>query len=238
MSQMGMLARLSDDLIQDNKKRLTREKERVDRKMPLGVRLGDVITLDSTPFVLAAGQLLVECPEGALTVKAIGYYDFQGIKYYRIYLDHPLNDDSYFITLGLDKNGEVQETIFFRECYELYPQNEAEWAEWLEEGAGHIGHYRLNLPDGTAYTRIFESDDENAPDWIAPVEFEEKVTDDAYLTYITKIEHASMLYGRGLITSGGVVSEYVWSEKQEYEDGAMVVVSIGVPVEPTFVIKI
>jgi hypothetical protein len=34
------------------------------------------------------------------------------------------------------------------------------------------------------------------------------------------------------------VSEFVWAEKQEYEAGAMVVVSIGVPVEPTFIIKI
>jgi hypothetical protein len=108
----------------------------------------------------------------------------------------------------------------------------------VEENEGHIGHYRLTLPDGPEYTRIFESDDDHAPDWIAPVEFEEKITDDPYLAYITKIMHASMLYGRGLLTSGGTVSEYVWAEKEEYEDGAMIVVSIGVAVEPTFIIKI
>jgi hypothetical protein len=130
------------------------------------------------------------------------------------------------------------ETIFFKESYEIYPQNDAEWAEWIEENEGHIGHYQLTLPTETQYTRIFQSDDDNAPDWIGPVEFEEKITDDPYLTSVVKVQHSSMLYGRGLITNGGTVSEYVWAEKQEYEDGAMIVVSVGVLIEPTFLIKI
>jgi len=239
MNQTGMQARLSEELVQKRKKNMTREPDRVDRKMPLGVHLGDVITLDETPFVLAAGQLFLACPKGGLMVKAIGYYDFQGIKYYRIYLDQPCNDDSYFLTLGLDDKGEVVETILYKESFEIYPQDDGEWAEWIEEYNGHIGHYQLSLPDGPQYTRIFESDGEDAPDWIAPVEFEEKITDDSYLTCVLKVQHASMLYGRGVITeSKTIVSEYVWAEKQEYEDGAMIVVSVGVLIEPTFLINI
>ena len=116
-----------------------------------------------------------------------------------------------------------QELVLYQTQDEVYPDD---WDFWLNEETGLIGYKDFQTPDGLLYFRALHMP---GPDYANPIEFQENVKGDDDNFYIN---HAMMLYSRGVETPGSEMTEYLLVSKEIDEEGALVRVMAGVPVEP------
>ena len=156
---------------------------------PSQFRLGMPISIDPTPFILAAGATHLAPPPsgaGALSVEAIGRIGGTGPgSLVRLYLP----EEQGMIQLHLGAGNVPDECRFFALIDEVTPADEAEWEAWLDPREGMIGWPEFQTKDGQVYQRAWAPGTSK----IAPRDMPEEVeTTEGRRT----IRNQSMLYSR------------------------------------------
>ncbi|MCE5333597.1 MAG: YjfK family protein [Desulfobacteraceae bacterium] len=191
------------------------------RSYPLGLYLNATVRFDPTTFILAGNEIKVLHPEGDMPVVAIGEYRSLGVDFHRFYLRGLNDEESVLLVAGEGHNVEV---VLYQTLDEVYPDD---WGVWLNDQAGLIGFRDFSTPDGISYARALRNP---GPDYVHPVEFRESIRGGGEAF---SVRHAMMLYSRDIPNAAGDhLTEYLLVSKEEDEEGVLVRIMAGVPVDP------
>lgn len=195
------------------------------RYTPSLFRVGMTLTMDPTPFILAAQATKVPVPQAAgpdllASVQAVAMLR-NGATLYRLYLD-----ERSFFQLHLDASGAPDECRFFALIDEVNPASEQEWAFWLDPQDGMIGWPEFQTKDGKAYERAWAPGSSR----IAPRAFSEARADLGG-SRTARIE--AMLYVRPTATAAPAPeAEYILVALVEAEGQARIAIHAGIDVNP------
>jgi len=195
---------------------------------PALFRVGMVVTLDPTPFILAASSTKVALPAslsggGAISVERVGQVTDGQTTLHRLYLP----GDGGMIQLHLDAAGQPDECRYFVLLDEINPADDGEWGLWLDPGEGMIGWPAFDTRDGTTYARAWSP----GPSWIEPRRFTERIED---LQGATTRQQLAMLYARQTgAAAPSPTTEYVLVNTVEMPGQAWVEVHVGIDINPT-----
>jgi len=204
---------------------ILRRKISGERYVPSLFRVGMTVTMDPTPFVLAADltKVPVPAPSGAnllANVQAVGTLR-NGATLYRLYID-----ERSFFQLHLDQDGMPDECRFFGWIDEVNPASAEEWGFWLDEREGMIGWPEFQTKDGKIYARAWTPGDRR----IAPQRF---VETRAELNGSRTVRREAMLYAAPTgAAAPAPETEYVLVEMVESEGQAWVEIHAGIDVNP------
>lgn len=119
---------------------------------PAYVRVGMVVTLDPTPFLLLGRSGGVAPPtEATVSVAAISRLEAGQAPLTRLYLAK----GGAFIELAFTASGEPERARYFDKIDEVHPSSPDEWRFWLDDADGMIGWPEFELKDGTKFARVF-----------------------------------------------------------------------------------
>lgn len=155
--------------------------------LPLGLRLGAVVTFDHLPFKMLGNATLLELPADPQTVEARGVVDLgEGLLLHRFYLT-----DDLFLQVAM-RGGRVEQIKLFQFFDTVTPGSRNALEAWLKPGS-RLGAMRYEV-GGKSFERCWgEEEDEYAP----PVSFEETVyKNEKEADY--DLTHYAMLYEREL----------------------------------------
>ncbi len=188
---------------------------------PLGLHMNAVLRFDPTDFILSAKSFKIDFPAGDISVAAIGEFICLGVPFHRFYLKD-LKDAQWVLQVaGEERNFEV---VVFQTIDEVYPDD---WDFWLNDRTGLIGYKDFHTPDQVEYSRVFRNP---GPDYLEPVEFRESIRSGGQELFVS---HAMMLYSREVSAAvGEKMMEYLLVSKEEDEEGVLVDIMAGVPVNP------
>ena len=135
---------------------ILRQKLSGERYAPSRFRVGMTLTLDPTPFILAAGATKVPVPEPGggdplVSVSAVGTLESGTARLTRLYLP----GEAGFFQLHLGPDGDPDECRYFGRVDEVSPADAAEWAFWLDPAEGAIGWPEFQTKDGKVYPRAW-----------------------------------------------------------------------------------
>lgn len=189
-------------------------------ELPLGLRLGGAIALDTTAFAFARDAFLFAPPQGHFIVEAYGAVDLgAGAMLHRFYL----TEDS-FLQVNTTA-GAVDEMKYFVFHETKNPATIAAFRAWVAPGA-MLGGPSMEV-GGRRYRRVWgESADTR---WVPPVVLDEKVYRGRPATLDYDLTHYCMLYQRDVDGSGRTESLLVSAEDYG-PDEFCITYSIGVDV--------
>ncbi len=189
-------------------------------ELPLGLRLGGAVALDTMAFKLARDAFLFVPPEGNVIIEAYGAVDLGGAAMlHRFYL----SEDA-FVQVNTT-SGSVDEMKYFVFHETKHPATIAAFRAWVEPGA-LLGGATLDL-DGRRYRRVWgESEDAR---WAPPVVLDEKVYRGRPAKLDYDLTHYCMLYQRDVDGSGRTESLLVSAEDYG-PDEFCITFSVGVDV--------
>jgi hypothetical protein len=202
---------------------------RVDRDLPLGIRIGSLLNITSVDAILAGDGLKFKVPTEDMTVIAFGIFDQKPFKGYRFYLSTD-SDELFTLQIVLDKAGNIDDCKLFHMHDEFVPE---EWGFWLDENDGYIGYSLFQLKDGTYYMRdwtnaleekIVVQDGENTITHIPPVVTIESIIKDPYGEDCMTVKYEAMQYGRDVTDT---IPEYMLASVAEDKDGATIQIMLG-----------
>jgi len=157
-------------------------------ELPLGLRPGGAIALDTTMFDAAGDAFGFAPPRGHNVIEAYGQLDLgAGAVLHRFYL----TEDA-FLQVNTTA-GAIDEMKYFVFHETKQPANQAAFKRWVESGS-QIGAPRVDL-EGRAYVRVW-GDEGDASAWIPPVTFDEKVYRGRPPVLDYDLTHYAMLYQR------------------------------------------
>ncbi len=171
---------------------------RIDSNLPLGIKINCMIGLDETKFILHGDLLKVQSPGGGKhTVTAAEKFRIGSLEMFRIYLESNDTGNSSLLQISLDDNS-ISGITLFRIYDEIYPANEDEWDQWLNDKNGLIGYqdFQITNDDGSVfeYQRLWGGDDT----YTEPFHFNSTVACDPYGTSGMKMRSTGMIYGRDI----------------------------------------
>ncbi|MBI5569005.1 MAG: DUF2491 family protein [Desulfomonile tiedjei] len=211
--------------------------ERIDKNLPMGVRIGGMVEIPQVDFVLGGDALKVKYPGTSSIVLSYGTFPVGGSLVHRFYLDG--EDKVYLWQLVTDPKQTFEESKLFMPYDEVYPED---WDFWLSSTDGYIGLSAFQLKDGTQYVRVWEDEEaetvlqedasQNRLTRIPPVQFMEKIFLDPYGETTEMVKHDSMLYGRQVNEN---VAEYLLVSAVNEKAGASVQIMVGIELEPSTV---
>jgi hypothetical protein len=120
-------------------------------------RVGMTLTLDPTPFILAAGSTKVTQPTDVsaggmlVSVAMVSTVSDGAATLHRLYLP----EEKGFFQIHLNTAGQPDECRFFSLVDEVHPASEDEWAFWLDPQEGMIGWPEFQTKDGKVYQRLW-----------------------------------------------------------------------------------
>ncbi len=206
------------------KEKFSNAEEEDEFAMPLGLRMGAAVDIDTLPLRMHADDLHIPLPDETIIIVAQGYIDLGDGAYVHRY--YTANDGMVQV---LTKNGmedqHVEEITLFAPFKSYYPSSEGEWAQWIAKG-GKIGLPSFVLQDGTEYERIWFDETDG---YAEPVAFWESVYEDPESDECDEIYHQGMLYGRNL--DDDRKNEYLLISAESYNDEKTVEIMIGVDLE-------
>ncbi|MBP0445569.1 DUF2491 family protein [Roseomonas sp. SSH11] len=193
---------------------------------PSRFRLGTTLTIDPTPFLLAAGSTHVTAPPGAggrVSVTAIGRIGGGGPgSMLRLYLP----EGGAMLQLHLDAQGEASECRYFSLLDEIAPADEGEWGAWLDPAEGMIGWPEFQTRDGKLYGRVWAPGSSRVP----PRLLEEEVETPQGRRIVRS---QAMLYGASTgAAAPAPQTEYILVSAVEDGTQAWVEVRAGLDVNP------
>ena len=192
---------------------------------PSPFRVGMVLDLDPSPFLVGGARLKVPPPPQeagriAASASAIGRLA-GGITLHRAYLD-----DSRFVEAHLDETGRPDEARYFAELDRVMPQSAEQWGFWLDPAEGQIGWSRFQTKDGALYERVWGGGDGPVP----PQDFVETMQ---AIDGTRTVRHRMMLYARETgIAPPGPGIEYVLIDARDDGAAAAVTVHVGIDINP------
>ncbi len=197
--------------------------------VPSRFRVGMTLTVDPTPFILAAGLTKVPAPEAAgsnalVSVSAVGTLEAGVARLTRLYLP---GETSFFqLHLQGGPGGEPDECRYFGRIDEVAPADNAEWAFWLDPAEGAIGWPEFQTKDGKVYQRAWAP----GAGRIAPQELAERIETAAGARDVRRL---AMLYaGPTGAQAPAPETEYVLVAAVEDAGQAWVEVHAGIDVNP------
>lgn len=187
-------------------------------------RVGMVLTVDLSPFILAAGATKVAPPDasgtGRMTVAAVGRLDVGD--FVRLHLDDRKN----LFQLHLDASGQPDECRYFTLIDEVAPADAGEWDVWLNPQDGMIGWPEFQTRDGKTYQRVWSPGGGK----IAPVATSEEI---ATADGSESIRLQAMLYGAPTgLTAPAPATEYILVSAVERQGQAWVEIRAGIDINP------
>lgn len=212
----------------------TVEKPRIDRDLPLGLRIGSMVNITSADAIIAGDELKIKIPPQDMMVVAYGKFsvgDFYGHRFYMA----ADSGELYTLQIVTNQKGVIDDCKLYS-LHDEFP--ESNWDFWLSDQDGNIGLSVFDLKDGTRYFRAWENPgdeiivQENATDKIThipPVKLVETVYADPFGDEKRRIEYDSMLYGRDVTSD---IQEYMMASVASEPGSATVQIIIGLPMEP------
>jgi hypothetical protein len=187
-------------------------------ELPLGLRLGGAIALDTTGFAIARDAFVFAPPEGHLIVEAYGSVDLgAGARLHRFYL----TEDA-FLQVNTTA-GAIDEMKYFVFHDTRHPPTIAAFRKAVEPGS-ELGGGSMQL-DGHRYRRVWG----DAESWTPPVVLDEKVYRGRPAKLDYDLTHYCMLYQRDV--PGTERTESLLVSAEDYgPDEFLVSYSIGVDV--------
>jgi hypothetical protein len=171
--------------------------------LPLGLRPGGALALDTTVFDAAGEAFGFAPPRGHNLIEAYGQIDLgAGAILHRFYL----TDDA-FLQVNTTA-GAIDEMKYFVFHETKQPANQAAFKRWVESGSA-IGGTDIDV-EGRRYTRVWG--DEGDTGWIPPVTFDEKVYRGRPPVLDYDLTHYCMLYQRDIAALGRTESLLVSAE--------------------------
>ncbi len=188
---------------------------------PLGLHMNATLRFDPTDFIIAAQSFKIDFPAGDISAVAIGEFNCLGVPFHRFYLKD-LKDEEWVLEVADGKQN--LEVVLFQTIDEVYPDD---WDFWLNDRTGLIGYKDFHTPDQVEYVRVFRNP---GPEYLKPVEFQESIKGGGQEFFIN---HAMMLYSREIsATAGEQLTEFLLVSKEQDEEGLLVRIMAGVPVNP------
>jgi hypothetical protein len=187
-------------------------------------RLGATLTIDPTPFVLAANTKVPPPVSGAdryVSVQAVGTLR-DGVTLNRLYLD-----EGKFFQLHLGSDGAPDECRYFGRIDQIIPANENEWGFWLDPREGVIGWPEFQTKDGKTYQRAWSPGETRIP----PYRFTETRQD---LSGTRTVTLDAMLYAAPTgAAPPAPATEYILVSAVEDAGQAWVDIHAGIDVNPS-----
>jgi|CXWL01.1.fsa_nt_gi hypothetical protein len=189
-------------------------------ELPLGLRLGGAVALDSALFDVAGGAFGFAAPRGHQLVEAYGQIDLgAGALLHRFYL----TDDA-FVQVNTT-SGVVEEIKYFVFHDTRQPATQAAFRDWVQPGS-ELGAPEV-VVNGRAYSRVWGEPSERG--WIPPVVFEERVYRGRPPVLDDELTHYAMVYQRDI--QGLDRSETLLISAEDYGPAEFCVVySLGIDV--------
>jgi len=132
------------------------------KDLPIGVRLGGLLTVEEVYWLLNDGEVASKHPGTNLSVKTVCKFSLFGINVFRAGLDKTFNQ---FHQIHVDLEGNVLDGIFFQLFDTVHPATEEDWTQWLEN---LIGWKDITPPDGPTFARDWKSEEEGHGDFAEP----------------------------------------------------------------------
>lgn len=194
-------------------------------------RLGQIVTVDPSPFLLAGGAIAAQLPTGAgadgrLSAQSVSVLTAANNSFERLYLD-----DFTYLQLHVDPQEAIDECRLFTVIDEITPVDQTEWANWLNEKTGVLGAAEFIMPDGAVYGRVWAPSNHRVP----PIQFQEfQLTLQEEGQRREKALYLSMLYRRetGLPEPAPAV-EYRLVSVVESKGEAWIEIAAGIDINPT-----
>ena len=200
-----------------------KKKERVDKDVPLRLRIGAAVSINPTAFLLAGEDLYAENPGKDNVITAIGIIDYNDFKIYRAYMVK--DEEECCLQVIYDpSNDSIEQVTIFSTVDEIYPQDNEEWDEWLDEKEGHIGMEVFNTPDDVEFDRVWAE----GPEKVHAETFTETIYTDPYGEEGIQVDHQAMLYSR---TVENDFIEELFLSAEEEDEGAHVRIACGLVID-------
>lgn len=192
MSTLKVIKGIASKKFENLKRVFEKAPERLDRELPFGLRIGSLVNIDETLFILNDNAKL-EYPGNSLMVKAFSTMSLIGDKFYRFYLEDIETGKECFIDVYDEDN-----VVLFECVDDVHPIDTEEWDFWLSEEDGSIGYPKFNFigddDDELAYDRLWDAGDHQTD----PVLVDEVIFLDSYGENRVEIDHSMMLYIKNL----------------------------------------
>jgi Protein of unknown function (DUF2491) len=191
-------------------------------------RVGMTLTLDPTPFILAASSTKVLEPTNVsaggmlVSVAMVSTVSDGAATLHRLYLP----EEKGFFQIHLNTAGQPDECRFFSLVDEVHPGSEDEWAFWLDPAEGMIGWPEFQTKDGKVYPRLWTP----GASRVQPRTLYENGTDVKGMTVRTL---TTMLYAAPTgAADPAPATEYIMVSAIEQSGQAWVEVHAGIDVNP------
>lgn len=209
-------------------------KERVDKSLPLGIRLNGMLGFSEVDFILGGTDLKISHPGDNQAVMSYGKFPIGDSIVHRFYMN--ASGRIYMLQLVTDSSEIIEECKLFMSFDEVYPDD---WGFWLSEVDGYIGLGMFQAKDGTQYSRVWQDEEAetviqedhegNRLTRIPPVQYMETLYTEPYSLEVLTVKYDSMLYGRHI---NDQVDEYLLVSSVNEKEGASVQIMVGLELEP------
>lgn len=205
---------------------ISQDRERIDTDLPLGFRLGGLVSLEQADFIIHRDKLNFDNPGKDHVVKAWGSFELFGVKFHRFYCLGKENEEQSIIQVS-EVDGKPEDVRLFRNFEEVTPQDDTEWEDWLGKN-GHIGQgeFGWDDEDGTPvdFVRVWDSDLQGRTN---PAHFVETIHTDPYGEDPLQMVSDTMLYSRPLDEEK---AEYLMITAEQTEEEACVRLIVGLDI--------
>jgi hypothetical protein len=230
----NLLRRMGQKKIDQYKESFQRSgRDRVDKDLPLGIRMSGIVEIPQVDFILGGDQLKIKHPGDANVVISYGHFPVGDSVVRRFYLD--ASGIVYMLQIVTDRTNTVEECKLFMPYDEIIPDD---WEFWLGERDGYIGYEIFDIKDGTRYFRVWDSDRKTVVEQddqgnqitrIPPMEYIETVYLSPWGEESETVKYDSMLYGRQVNEN---LDEYLLLSAVSEKDGASVQIMVGIELQP------
>lgn len=205
--------------------------EAIDKKLPFDIHIGSSIKFDQSPYIVYSGKLKISSPGESCIVAAYGKIELDASLVHRFYLyDNDNEENTSILQIIVDEdNSGVEECRLFKSEDEIFPDDQEEWAFWLDEEEGYIGWNIFQDKKENIYDRIWGKEDTER---IEPVCFSETVFLDKYGENVSLVENTAMLYGRWIDEANEMAELILISAEESGNDSALVQIYAGIDILP------
>lgn len=191
-------------------------------------RIGMVVTMDPTPFILGGDALKIQMPDLDATdsIVAVSRMSGTGPDSFRLHLP----DGKSWLHVIAGTGGAVDECRFFQRIDEAYPANADEWTFWLGAADGYIGYPQFQSRDGQLWARHWNPGEQR----LAPLSAREEFSTFRDATERREQrQHTHMLYSRSTgLQSPCPEAEYLLVTAVEAPGTARIEIHAGIDIDP------
>lgn len=216
---------------------------RIDGNLPLKLKVGSLVSIEQTAFVIAKqAGLLIDQP-ARRQVAAVGMIPYQGLTIYRFYFE----GGKHMLQVAVDGAGKMDgDPFIYKLMPEIHPGSTQGWANWLadsnkKDDTGFIGFQTFDLWDLAkkppvqlaSYARAWKKELGEQ----APVELlVETLYREPFEGRSVQVRHSSMMYSRvppnpGAFPAGiEIPEEWLLVSASKYPDDSVIQIYVGMPI--------